>query len=148
LPSEPNLQEPPISCALELITEPGIRNNRGKLSKGESDYYDVLILLIEDYEKRTFPDSEKCTPGEILEFMMEQHGLKQIDLLDELGSQTTVSLILNDRRNPTAKQAAALAKRFHVPPLAVSPYMIKYLCGSERFDEAYLHFKVIGFSLY
>jgi HTH-type transcriptional regulator / antitoxin HigA len=49
---------------------------------------------------------------------MEQHGLKQVDLKAELGSQGVVSEILNGKREINARQARALARRFGVMPMA------------------------------
>lgn len=53
------------------------------------------------------------TPGEILAFLMEQHGLKQTDLAD-LADQGTISRILRGERGIGKKLAAALAERFRV----------------------------------
>ncbi|MFA7391115.1 MAG: helix-turn-helix domain-containing protein [Pigmentiphaga sp.] len=49
----------------------------------------------------------------VLQFLMEQHGLKQSDL-SEVGSQSVVSQILSGRRMLNARQVAALAARFGV----------------------------------
>ena len=57
-------------------------------------------------------------PAETLRYLVEQHGLKQTDLADELGGQSMVSAILNDKRELNARQVKALAKRFNVSPAA------------------------------
>lgn len=77
------------------------------------DMLDVLSQLIEDYEIKyqAVPDAES---KEVLRFLMEQHGLKQADLADELGGQPVVSAILNGERAINVRQAKALAKRFGV----------------------------------
>ena len=46
---------------------------------------------------------------------MEEHGLKQSDLL-ELGSQGVVSEILSGKRQLNIRQVKLLAKRFKVSP--------------------------------
>ena len=51
-----------------------------------------------------------------LKFLMEQHGLKQADLLEEIGSQSVVSGILNGKRQLNLKQIKKLSRRFHVSP--------------------------------
>ena len=73
----------------------------------------MFSQLIEDYEPRhhAIPDAE---PKEVLRFLMEQHGLKQADLADELGGQPVVSAILNGDRAINVRQAKELAKRFGV----------------------------------
>jgi len=49
---------------------------------------------------------------------MDEHGLTQADLRSELGGQPVVSEILNGKREINARQAKALAARFHVSPAA------------------------------
>ena len=49
-----------------------------------------------------------------MRFLIEQHGLKQADLADEVGTQSVVSEILNGHRHINARQAKALAQRFGV----------------------------------
>ena len=78
-----------------------------------ADMLALLVQLVEDYEKthHEVPDAE---PGQVLRFLMAQHGLKQIDLAGELGAQSVVSEILNGHRQINARQAKALAQRFGV----------------------------------
>lgn len=102
--------------ALQIYAELMRLSNAGKLTEDERAYYGVLDLLIADYEAKNYEPIGKSTPGQMLEFLMEQNDLKQVDLVKELGSQTAVSLILNDKRKPTREQIEALAKRFSVSP--------------------------------
>jgi HTH-type transcriptional regulator/antitoxin HigA len=78
---------------------------------------ELLGQLVEDYEKehRVIPDAE---PREVLRLLMEQNGLKQIDLADEIGRQSVVSEILSGKRRINARQAKALAARFGVSAAA------------------------------
>jgi HTH-type transcriptional regulator/antitoxin HigA len=46
---------------------------------------------------------------------MEERDLKQADLADIFGGQPIVSDILNGKRHINARQAKALAERFHYP---------------------------------
>jgi HTH-type transcriptional regulator/antitoxin HigA len=48
---------------------------------------------------------------------MEEHDLKQVDLTDDLGTQSVVSEILAGKRDINIRQARALAKRFRVSPV-------------------------------
>ena len=68
--------------------------------------------LIEAYdaEHHTLPDAR---PAEVLRFLMDQHGLKQGDL-PEIGVQSVVSAILNNKRQLNLRQVSALSKRFGV----------------------------------
>ncbi|MDP2809981.1 MAG: transcriptional regulator [Rhodocyclaceae bacterium] len=82
----------------------------------------LLLLLAErirEYEERAHPWPETSTPASILEFLMEQHGLRQSDL-PELGPQSVVSAVLSGKRALNLRQVKALAARFHVPMEALT----------------------------
>ena len=76
---------------------------------------DLVTKTIEGYEmqRHSLPEA---TPGELLSYLMEEHGLKQTDLAEELGGQSVVSAILNGKRELNARQVKALARRFNVSP--------------------------------
>lgn len=78
-----------------------------------ADLLDVVSVLIERYEddQVSIPNA---SPVAVLRFLMEQHGLRQSDLRDELGTQGVTSEILSGRRKINARQAKALAERFNV----------------------------------
>lgn len=73
--------------------------------------------LVASYEAR-LPAVPDAPPRDVLRLLMEQHGLTQTDLRAELGGQPVVSDILNGKREINARQAKALAARFHVSPAA------------------------------
>lgn len=75
---------------------------------------ETLSVLIEAYDKEhhELPDASGV---EVVQFLMEQHGLKQGDL-PEIGSQGVVSEVLAGRRNLNLRQVEALAARFGVDP--------------------------------
>ena len=78
-------------------------------------YIDTLGLLIADFEKKTFEQTNKDIPGaDILEYLMEEHGLKQKDLAKELGGQSIVSDILLGKRELNKNQIKALSRKFGV----------------------------------
>jgi HTH-type transcriptional regulator/antitoxin HigA len=76
---------------------------------------DLLTKQIEAYEEEhhNLPDA---TPAEVLQYLMEEHDLKQTDLAEELGGQSVVSAILNGKRELNTRQVKALAARFNVSP--------------------------------
>ncbi len=115
LPLRPISNKEHHNAALRLQAELMERSNENNLTVDERDYYRVLNLLIRDYEKNIYP-REKLPACEMLAFLMEQHDLRQVDLVNELGSQTSVSFILSGRRQPTREQIEALSKRFNVSP--------------------------------
>src|SRR5437879_1209937 len=75
---------------------------------------DTLGTLMQAYEEQHHPIPE-CSGGEVLRFLMEEHGLTQSDL-PEIGSQGVVSEILRGKRELNVRQIRALAKRFQVSP--------------------------------
>ncbi|NYF89827.1 helix-turn-helix domain-containing protein [Tunturiibacter empetritectus] len=81
----------------------------------EDEAIALLTLLIDQYESQhhVVPDAE---PAEVLRFLLDQNGLTQRDIANELGSETTVSLILSGRRQLTRDHIQRLSRRFHVPP--------------------------------
>ena len=79
------------------------------------DLLDLVGQLITDYEDQHYslPDAP---PWEVLRFLMEQHGLKQSDLTQEVGEEA-MSDILNGKREINIRQAKALGERFGVSPM-------------------------------
>ena len=85
------------------------------LSREEKELADLLTLLIEDFEERRYP-LPRATPRQALSFLMEQHGLRQKDLLDIFGARSTVSEVLSGKRGLTKEQISRLSRRFQVSP--------------------------------
>jgi len=75
---------------------------------------DTLSVFIENYEN-THLDIPQASPAEVLKFLMEEHGLKQTDLV-EIGSQGVVSEILAGKREINTRQIKKLSERFGVSP--------------------------------
>ena len=75
---------------------------------------DIVGDLIEDFEA-AHPALPPATGVRALQFLMEQHGLKQADL-SEIGSQGVVSEILAGKRELNIRQVRALSERFGVSP--------------------------------
>jgi HTH-type transcriptional regulator/antitoxin HigA len=75
----------------------------------------IVAALLHDYEERNvkIPDAG---PSAALRFLMDQRGLCQANLAGELGSQLSVSEVLNGKREISVRQACALTKRFAVSP--------------------------------
>ncbi len=88
----------------------------------ESPLFDILSRKISEYEQRSpqfaaLNNKLEATPYGValLRTLMDQHGLKAADLLNELGSKSNVSNILNGRRALTVRHIKALAARFKLP---------------------------------
>lgn len=80
-----------------------------------ADLLDIVGLLIAQYDQENEPRIE-ASPQDVLKFLMDQHGLKQSDLREEIGTQGVVSEVLAGSRKINVRQAKALAQRFGVSP--------------------------------
>ncbi|MGB8887889.1 MAG: hypothetical protein WCC87_14260 [Candidatus Korobacteraceae bacterium] len=85
------------------------------LSHEEKELAELLTLLIEDFEDKRY-QLPRATPVQALSFLMEQHSLKQKDLVNIFGARSTVSEVLNGKRELTKEQIRRLSQRFHVSP--------------------------------
>ena len=76
-------------------------------------FIETLTALIMQYEDEIEPGPER-SPAGVLKFLLEERGLRQIDLVPILGSKSYVSQILSGHR-PISKGAAyKLAEFFQV----------------------------------
>ena len=90
-----------------------------------ADRFDLLALVIADYERRHWEIEPPDAP-DILRARMESKGLKQSDLAALLGSKSRASEILNRRRHLTLEQAWKLHKEWRLPTEAlIRPYPLK-----------------------
>lgn len=78
-------------------------------------FLDLLTDAIERYENKIY-GIPKASPVEVLKFLMDQHNLTQKDLSEELGGQSIVSEILNQKRKLNLNQIYALADKFKIDP--------------------------------
>lgn len=81
----------------------------------ESALAEVLIALIAGFEKNYY-SPERSRPNEMLQLLLEQHNLRQRDLLDIFPTRSRVSEVMSGKRAITPEQAVALAERFGVDP--------------------------------
>ena len=79
----------------------------------QSDLFDLLVVLVERYENEHYPIPD-ASPRDMLEFWMDQKGVKQAQLVGVIGSSGTVSDLVNGKREISKKQARALGDFFSV----------------------------------
>jgi HTH-type transcriptional regulator/antitoxin HigA len=84
-------------------------------SQAEAKLAELLTLLIENFEDQNYK-LKAATPTEVLCELMESNGLKQKDLMDVFGAESTVSAVLNGKREMTREHIKRLSRRFHVSP--------------------------------
>ena len=78
------------------------------------EFLDALGTLIHAYEEQHHP-IPSASGADVLQYLMEEHGLRQADL-PEIGSQGVVSELLNGKRELNVRQIRLLAARFQVSP--------------------------------
>ncbi|MGA2114509.1 MAG: helix-turn-helix domain-containing protein [Bryobacteraceae bacterium] len=91
---------------------------RGSLGGGKyTDIYgtsEKLAMPIEAFDDPNYA-LEGSTPDSRLRSLMEEHGLRQRDLLDVFGSRGVASEVVSGKRAISKAQAKKLAELFHVP---------------------------------
>ena len=89
--------------------------DRGSLSAEEHRLAELLTLLIETFERKTY-QLEPSNPVDVVRNLMDASGLKQKDLREVFGSESLVSEFLNGKRGLSKTQISRLSERFAVSP--------------------------------
>jgi HTH-type transcriptional regulator/antitoxin HigA len=85
------------------------------LTAAEKELAKLLTLLIENFEETRYR-LPRAKPLEALRFLMEQHELKQKDLVKVFGTASIVSEVLSGKRELNKEHIKRLSRRFHVSP--------------------------------
>lgn len=80
----------------------------------EGEKLDILVTLIEDYERKHFP-LDLPNPVEAIKFEMEQKGLTVKDLEPMIGKSNRVYEVLNGKRALTLKMIWKLHQELGIP---------------------------------
>lgn len=97
--------------ALAVVEELMHRRN---LTPEEDELFDLLVTLIEKFEQEYYAPGQSSTPHSMLLFLMEQKDIKESDLVGVIGSNETVSEIVNGKREISKAEAKALGDFFKV----------------------------------
>ncbi len=89
-----------------------------KRGTAAADRFDLLALVIEDYEKRRWP-IEPPDPIDAIRYRMETGNFTQADLGRLLGSRQRASDILRRRRRLTMQMAWRLHRHWGIPAEAL-----------------------------
>jgi len=92
-----------------------LEKHQGNWRTEEAELAELFTLLIEDYEEKHYC-LPKSSPLEVVEFLMDQHGLKQKDLADVFGTPSIVSEVMNGKRELNKEHIRRLSERFGVSP--------------------------------
>lgn len=84
-----------------------------ELDAEERELQALLAHLCTEYEDRTV-EPPRSTPLDALRFLMDQNGLRPVDMTDVFGSRAVVSQVLNGKREISKEHARRLAGRFRL----------------------------------
>jgi HTH-type transcriptional regulator/antitoxin HigA len=87
---------------------------RAKRNTPDGDRLDVLVTLVEAWERKHYP-LDLPDPIEAIKYHMEQNGLAPRDLIPFIGSRNRVHEVLNRRRPLTLKMIQRLHAGLRIP---------------------------------
>jgi HTH-type transcriptional regulator/antitoxin HigA len=87
--------------------------NEKKQSRAMERFIETLTALVMQYEDEMEPDPER-SPAGVVKFLMEERGLRQVDLVPIFGSKSYVSQVLSGHRPISRGAALKLAEFFRV----------------------------------
>ncbi|MEO0644978.1 MAG: transcriptional regulator [Cyanobacteria bacterium J06650_10] len=98
---------------LSLLEDLLGRDETETLSEQESLLTDLLVVLVQDYEREhtSLPDA---SPLDVLHYLMEANDLKQSNLVGVIGSSGIVSEVINGKREISKSQARSLGELFNI----------------------------------
>ena len=89
-------------------------DNEPEVNTPKGDYFEIMCVLIEEYEKKHYP-IDPPDPVEAIKFRMEQQGLTVKDLEPAIGKPNRVYEVLNRKRNLTLPMIRKLHAQFGIP---------------------------------
>lgn len=87
---------------------------RAKRNTPEGDRLDVLVTLVEAWERKRYP-LDLPDAVEAIKYHMEQSGLEPTDLIPFIGSRNRVHEVLNRKRPLTLKMIQRLYEGLGIP---------------------------------
>lgn len=91
-----------------------------ELSKNEKKLHELLVLIIQDFEKRTYK-IRAATPVEAIQELMAANNLRNKDLVGIFATESVVSEIMSGKRQLTVEHIKRLAQRFHISAAVFFP---------------------------
>ena len=88
---------------------------RQEASPEEQALHSLLSTLIKEYDDRT-EALPPLNPLRLLHFLIDQRGLRPVDLTPIFGPRSIVSLVLSGKRELSKTHIRKLAEFFHVSP--------------------------------
>ncbi len=85
-------------------------------SNEEVAYMDALTMFVERYEAETYTWKHEDSPQDLLQFLLEEHGMTGSDLGRLLGNRSLGGAILRGERHLSKSHIKLLADHFSVSP--------------------------------
>jgi HTH-type transcriptional regulator / antitoxin HigA len=114
-PSQPHIlrNEEEYEAALAEVDD--ILKREPELGTREADWLELLVVLIESYEREHYPMGGTSTPQTIVDFMLDQRGMSRGDLSDIMGGKSRVSEFFAGKRDLSLSQIRRLRHLLRVP---------------------------------
>lgn len=80
----------------------------------EGDELELLSLLVQNYEETNFP-LPTADPIDVIQYYLEQRGLKYKDLIGVIGDKTLVSKVINRERKLNLRMVKNLHDHMRIP---------------------------------
>ena len=80
----------------------------------QQELYELLIFLVEKFEKEFYQPESKSNPISMLLFLMEQRDMQSADLVDIFGSSSVVEDVIAGRVQIDRSMSELLGRLFHV----------------------------------
>jgi HTH-type transcriptional regulator/antitoxin HigA len=107
-------------------------DKKPKRGSEAADRFDMLALLVEDYERRQEP-IEPTDPIDVIKFKMQSAGFTQSDLAQLLGSRARASEILRRKRRLSLPMIRKLVTEWHLPAeTLIGPYRLVGAANSHK----------------
>jgi HTH-type transcriptional regulator / antitoxin HigA len=91
-----------------------------ELTTDQRKLHELLVLIIQDFEKRRYK-IRAATPIEVIEELMAGNDLKNKDLVGVFATESVVSEVLSGKRSLTVEHIKRLSERFNVSPSVFFP---------------------------
>lgn len=117
-PPRPIVTDDDLETTQEVINQ---LLDKPYLTSEEEDYLEVLGTLVYNYEQKQGDLIPDIYGVDLLKVLMEEHNLKQKDLVSIFKTESIVSDILKGKRQLTNRHIQELAEFFHVSPAVFFP---------------------------
>jgi HTH-type transcriptional regulator/antitoxin HigA len=98
-----------------IITEIERLDTCGRpLTPEEQNLAELMTVLVRQFEESKYPLGH-AGPLEALRILMEDRGIRQVNLIPVFGSSSVTSDVLNGKRSISKAHARKLAEHFNVP---------------------------------